>query len=66
MMPHCQRLQVDASKAGMGDVLFQNGKLVAFTSKALTKAEQSYTPIEPEMLAVIISAEIYVHSFLCD
>ena len=32
-------IQVDASQVGLGAVLLQNGKPIAFASKALTKTE---------------------------
>ena len=39
-------LQVDASQIGLGAALLQNGKPVAFTSKALTETECWYANIE--------------------
>ena len=50
-------IQVDASQVGLGTVLLQNHKPVAFASKALTKAKCCYANIEREMLAVIFGAE---------
>ena len=55
--PLSKAIQVDASQVGLGVVLLQNHKLVAFASKALTKAECHYTNIEREMLAVVFGAE---------
>ena len=41
-------IQVDASQVGLGAALLQNGKPVAFASKALTKTECQYKNIERE------------------
>ena len=35
-------LQMDASKKGLGACLIQNGKVVCYSSRALTKTEQNY------------------------
>ena len=61
-------IQVDASQAGLGVAFLQNNKLIAFTSKALTKTECCYTIIERELLSVIFGAErfrtyVYGRSF---
>ncbi|XP_071476746.1 uncharacterized protein [Diadema antillarum] len=46
-------IQVDASTRGLGAALLQEGKPVAFASKALTETESRYGNIEGEMLAVV-------------
>ena len=46
-------LQVDASNKGLRAVLLQEGKPIAFASKALTETEQRYANIERELLAVV-------------
>ena len=61
-------IQVDASQVGLGAALLQNGKPMAFASKALTETECQYANIEREMLAVVFGAErfqtyIYGRSF---
>lgn len=43
----------DASVAGVGAVLMQNGKPVAYYSKKFIPAEVNYTTTEQEMLAVV-------------
>ena len=47
----------DASKSGLGAVLLQEGKPVAYASKALTDAETRYAQIEKELLAVVFGFE---------
>ncbi|KAI8490629.1 hypothetical protein Bbelb_318970 [Branchiostoma belcheri] len=50
-------LQVDASMKGVGAALLQEGRPIAFASKALTPAESRYANIEREMLAVVYGCE---------
>ena len=50
-------LQVDASNKGLGAVPLQEGKPIAFASKALTETEQRYANIERELLAVVFGCE---------
>ena len=45
---HC-----DASKDGLGAVLIQNGRPVAYTSRSLSDAESRYAQIEKEMLSIL-------------
>ena len=53
-------LQMDASKKGLGACLIQNGKVVCYASRALTKTEQS---LEREALGAIWGMEKF-HYFL--
>ena len=46
-------LQCDASQKGFGAVLLQEGRPVAYTSRALTDTEQRYAQIEKEALSVV-------------
>ena len=48
-------IQCDTSKKGLGAALLQRGKLIAYTSRALTEIEQRYTQNEKEMLAIVFS-----------
>ena len=56
-------VQVDASSRGLGAVLLQNGKPIAFASKTLSDCEQRYAKIEREMLAVVFGCERF-HTYL--
>ena len=56
-------IQVDASQVGLGAALLQNGKPVAFASKALTETERRYANIEREMLAAVFGAERF-HTYI--
>ena len=62
------KIQVNASLHELGAALMQDGKPVAFASKALTATEQGYANIEQELLAIIFGVEqfhtyVYGHSF---
>ena len=56
-------LQTDASKKGLGACLMQNGKVVCYASRALTKTEQNYQNLEREALGTIWGMEKF-HYFL--
>ena len=56
-------IQVDASQVGLGAALLQNGKPIAFVSKALTKTKHQYMNIEREMLAAVFGAERF-HTYV--
>ena len=64
-------IQVDASQVGLGAALLQNGKPIAFASKALTETKCRYANIEREMLAAVFRAErfhtyVYGQSFMIE
>lgn len=48
-------LQTDASDYGLGGVLLQDGKPVAYTSHTMSKTELNYAVIEKECLAILVT-----------
>ena len=56
-------LQTDALKKGLGACLIQNGKVVCYVSRTLTKIEQNYQNLEQEALGTIWGMEKF-HYFL--
>ena len=57
------KLQVDPSKCGLGAVLLQGEKPVAYASKALNETEQNYAQIEKELYAVLFGCKRF-HQYL--
>ena len=51
----------DAARVGLGCVLMQNGRVVAYASRQLKKHEQNYPTHDLEMAAVIFSLKIWRH-----
>ena len=49
----------DASGFGLGAVLLQDGRPVAFESRKLSPAEQNYTVTEQEMLGVVHALKVW-------
>ena len=47
----------DASQSGLGSVLLQDNKPVAYASRSMTDAETRYAQIEKELLAVLFGME---------
>lgn len=50
-------VQCDSSQHGLGAVLFQYGRPVAYVSRALTKTEEGYAQIEKEALSILFALE---------
>ena len=48
----------DASKVGLGAVLMQNGKIVAYASRQLKDHERNYLTHDLEMAAVVFALKI--------
>ena len=57
------KLQVDASKFGLGATLIQNGKSISFASRSLNTTEQNYSQIEKELYAILFGC-IHYHQYL--
>ena len=51
----------DASKVGLGCVLMQNGKVIAYASRQLRRHELNYPTHDLEMAAVIFALKIWRH-----
>ena len=56
-------LSVDASSTGLGAVIMQEGKPVAFSSKTLTPPEKTYANTERELLAIVWGAQKF-HTYV--
>ena len=62
-------IQTDASTAGLGAVLMQQDKPVAYISRVLSKSETNYAPIELECLAIVFATnrfDQYIWPLGCD
>ena len=57
-------LQTDASAVGVGAILEQGGHVVAYASRALTKAERQYSVIQRECLAAVYAMKQFRHYLL--
>ena len=51
----------DASKYGLGCVLMQSGKVVAYGSRQLKNHEQNYPTHDMELLTVVFALKIWCH-----
>ena len=56
-------IYVDASGSGLGAVLTQNNKPIAYASRALTETQKRYAPIEQELLAVVFGCQKF-HQYI--
>lgn len=56
-------VQADASQNGLGACLLQESLPVAFASRSLSEAEQGYSQIEKELLAIVFSCEKF-HQYI--
>ena len=57
-------IQAEASQSGLGcGLMMQQGRPVAFASRALTKAEQNYSQIVKEMLAICFACQKF-HQYI--
>jgi hypothetical protein len=56
-------LSVDASQKGLGAVILQEGKPIAYASRALTASQQIYAQIEEETLTIVYGCEKF-HQYI--
>ena len=54
-------LYSDASKIGLGCVLIQDGKVVAYASRQMKPHEQNYPTLDLELEAVVFALKIWQH-----
>ena len=54
-------IQCDASSYAVGGALLQEGRPVAYTSRALTDTESKYAQIEKEMLPIVHCGKMFHH-----
>ena len=55
---------MDASAVGLGAVLEQEGHVIAYASRTLTKSESNYSVIQKECLAIIFGMKQFRHHLL--
>ena len=51
----------DASKQGLGCVLMQDGRVIAYASRQLKKQEQNYPTHDLELAAMVFALKIWRH-----
>lgn len=57
-------LHTDASSHGVGAVLEQDGRVIAYVSRALTAAERNYSVIQKECLAIVYATKQFCQYIL--
>ena len=55
----------DASRQGLGCILMQNGRVIAYSSRQLKKHEQNYPTHDLELAAVVFALKIWRHYLYC-
>ena len=56
----------DVSRVGLGCVLMQHGKVVAYASRQLKVHDKNYTTHDLELAAIVFSFKIWRHYLYCD
>jgi hypothetical protein len=51
----------DASKEGLGEVLMQDGRLIAYISRKLRTHEENYATYDLELLAILYALKFWRH-----
>ena len=51
----------DASRVGLGCVLMQNGRVIAYASRQLRKHEENYSTPDLELAAMVFALKIWRH-----
>ena len=57
-------LFTNASAVGLGAILEQNGRIIAYASRTLTSSEQQYSVIQRECLAIVHACKQFHHYLL--
>jgi len=57
----CFIVYSDASRVGLGCVLMQDGKVIAYASRQLKTHEQNYPTHDLELVAVVFTLKIWRH-----
>ena len=56
----------DASKDGLGCVLMQSGRVVAYGSRRLKNHEWNYPTHDMKLVAIVLALKIWLHYFYCE
>jgi hypothetical protein len=51
----------DASKEGLGGVLMQDGRVIAYISRKLRRHEENYAMHDLELLAIVYALKVWRH-----
>jgi hypothetical protein len=52
---------IDASKEGLGGVLMQDGRVIAYISRKLRRHEENYAMRDLELLAIVYALKVWRH-----